>query len=95
MITIFLTITAVKPYKVPNTESSAKEMSKDVVGKPDATGNKDTVVRKKDTALGEDESAVPDNEGDANILRKDGRRLDGQGPKRYILVYTAMKGSDH
>lgn len=66
-----------------------------MVGKPDATGNKHTTVGTKDTALGEDESAVPENEGDANISRKDGKRSDGQGPKRYVLMYTAMKGSDH
>jgi hypothetical protein len=70
-------------------------MSKDAVSKPDATGNKDTVVGKKDNALGEDKSTVPDNEGDTNMSRKDGKRSDGQGPKRYVLVHTSLKVSDH
>jgi len=70
-------------------------MSKGVVGKPDATGKKDMAVAKKDNALREDESAVPGNEGDTDMSRKNGKWLDGQGPKWYVLVHTSMKVSDY
>jgi hypothetical protein len=49
----------------------------------------------RDTAIGGPETAVPDTDRDEDVRRKDDKRSDGQGPKRYALAHTTTKLFNH